>query len=164
MPYLSELSWPLCLCVIDTRRHGEAACSISAAVSFMQLHHHRQDTSNHAHRCHRCVCECVSPNGSSAWRHSETQQRVEGHPTSITMDMISRGEAQVYCRVCRSGLRGERGSSCVYVKALIPFVLRIKLNPHRHGARKHPSRTTLAKTEDDFILERNKVHKVKVVG
>lgn len=61
VPSLSKLSSPLCLCVIDTRRRGEAACDISAAVFFMQLHRHRQDTSNHAHRCHHCarVCVCV---------------------------------------------------------------------------------------------------------
>ena len=85
------------VCVIDTRRHGEAACDISAAVSFMQLHRRRQDTSNHAHRCHRRVCVCGSPKGSAARRCSETQHRVEGHPTSITVDVISTEGAQVYC-------------------------------------------------------------------
>ena len=86
-----------CVCVIDTRRHGEAACDISAAVSFMQLHRRRQDTSNHAHRCHRRMCVCGSPKGSAARRCSETQHRVEGHPTSITVDVISTEGAQVYC-------------------------------------------------------------------
>lgn len=58
----------LCACVIDTRRRGGDACDSSAAVSFMQLHHHRQDTSNHAQQCHHCVCVCGSPKASSAGR------------------------------------------------------------------------------------------------
>ncbi len=44
-----------------------------------------------------CVCVCSSPKGSSVQRCSETQQRVEGHPTSITIDIISTEETQVCC-------------------------------------------------------------------
>ena len=43
------------------------------------------------------LCVRGSPKGSSARRCSETQQRVEGHPTSITLDTISSEETQVCC-------------------------------------------------------------------
>lgn len=38
---------------------------------------------------------CGSPKGSSGRRYAEPQERDEGHPTSIAMDVVSAEETQV---------------------------------------------------------------------
>lgn len=94
----------LCVCVIDTRRHGGgrlwyfSSCFLYAAAP-PQTGHFKSCSSLPP------LCVCGSPKGSSGRRCGETQQRVEGHPTSITMDIISAQETQVYCagHVCVCG-------------------------------------------------------------
>lgn len=69
-----------CVCVTDTRRHGWAACDISAAVSFMQLHCCRQDTSNHAHPA---TTVCVWGGGQSSmsqWHTAESKASLHPSP------------------------------------------------------------------------------------
>lgn len=89
-----------CVRVIDTRRHGEAACDISAAVSFMQLHRRRQDTSNHAHRCHHCVCVPVRRDlvPDIAVRHNrESRGTLHLSLWILSAQMKRRSTVQVVC-------------------------------------------------------------------
>lgn len=92
------------VCLIDTRRRGGVACDISAAVSFMQLHRCRQDTSNHAHCCHHWECICVW--GTIQWDLvpdvSLSHNRELRGILHLSQWIWSAQRKSVHCRVCRS--------------------------------------------------------------
>lgn len=101
---LCSLSWPLFTWQIPGDVAGGVACDISAAVSFMQLHRCRQDTSNHAHCCHHCVCVCVW--GRVQW--DLVPDATLSHNTELrgilhlSLWIWSAQRKLVHCRVCRS--------------------------------------------------------------